>query len=121
MAIANFPSDVPNGAYGVSGGPQVNNVSFEPEVGPTIDRRRASSIQRIRDVEWPRLTQDEYNSLVAFIDTTLYSGTLPFMWIDPFDGVSRKMKFVKDGGTLYKETLVTPYVYRVSARVAITR
>jgi hypothetical protein len=90
-----WPEDtIPNNwTVGIQGGPQSNKIAFTPDVGPTIDRRRASAISRSYQVECPGLTQTEYLAFVEFYHTTLKEGTLPFTAMDPFTGLEKTFKF----------------------------
>lgn len=91
-----WPATLPQaGAMNVTGVPQSNIISFEPEVGPTIDRRRASAAHLIRDITLPNITVDQYNDFVEFFRDTLLSGVLPFTWVDPFTGNPARVKFVQ--------------------------
>jgi len=93
--FAEWPTDtIPNNwTVGIQGGPQLNKISFNPDVGPSIDRRRASAIARKYQVDCPGLTQTEYLAFVEFYHTTLKEGTLPFTAMDPFTGVEKTFKF----------------------------
>lgn len=90
-----WPTDtIPNNwTIGIQGGPQSNKIAFNPDVGPSIDRRRASAVNRKYQVDCPGLTQEEYLAFVEFYHTTLKEGTLPFMAMDPFTGLEKVFKF----------------------------
>lgn len=108
VLYAEWPSAVPDyWAVDMAGGPQNNKVAFRPDVGPTIDRRRSSSKVRNYRVEVPGLTQDEYLAFVAFYETTLVEGTLPFTKLDPFSGEEKTFKFVGEDPA-YTEELMRP-------------
>lgn len=90
-----------------SGGPQSNKISFKPDVGPNIERRRASAVARRYQVECPGLTQAEYISFLEFYHTTLKEGTLVFMARDPFTGDDKLWKF-GDDDPAYSESFQRP-------------
>lgn len=96
-----------NWTVDMSGGPQSNKIAFKPDVGPTIDRRRATSIARRYSVECPGLSQEEYLAFVEFYHTTLKEGTLPFNARDPFTGDDKIWKF-GDDDPAYQESLMRP-------------
>lgn len=121
MADPVWPVSLPvAGANGVSGGPQSNVISFEPDVGPTIDRRRASVVTRLYDVTLPMLTAAQYATFATFFNATLNGGILPFTWVNPMTSATQRVKFVqKDQG--YQEERVTKDYYKISFRLAVLR
>lgn len=123
MAIPVWPASLPQAAsLGGAGEVQANVVSFQPEVGPTIDRRRASIVQRTHQIQFAKLTKAEYLIFVNFFDVTLLSGTLPFTWVNPMTGAAQKVKIVqRQGGSAYQEERVTPDIYRVNFTIALVR
>lgn len=103
-----WPSTVPfNWTVEMSGGPQPNKITFQPEVGPTIDRRRSSSVNRIYTVDVPGLSHTEYHDFVDFYKTTLQEGTLPFRAVDPFSGLEKTFKFTNSNPS-YSESFQSP-------------
>lgn len=108
VLYAEWPSTVPmNWTTDISGGPRDNKISFIPDVGPSIDRRRGSATTRMYRVTVPGLDQTEYLAFVDFYHTTLEEGTLPFMTTDPFTGEEKTYKFVsQDQG--YGESVQRP-------------
>ena len=65
--------------------PEANKASFQPEVGPPIERRR-SSISTVLIVGEGRGTRTEWDNLVTFYRTTLLDGALPFTRTNPDTG-----------------------------------
>lgn len=121
MAIPQWPSSLPKaGSAGVSGGPQRNVVSFTPEIGPSIDRRRASSSGKIRDVELVNLDLTQYETFKAFFEIDLYNGILPFIWVDPLTSAPAKVKFVQSDPP-YREERTTKTLYKISFQLFILR
>lgn len=104
--VTEWPTDtIPNNwTINIQGGPQSNKVSFKPDIGPPIDRRRASAVNRQYQVSCPGLTQEEYLAFVEFYHTTLKEGTLPFMIMDPFTGQEKTFKFGSDNPA-YQESI----------------
>lgn len=78
------------------GGPQRNKVSFQPDVGPSIDRRRTSAAHSIFQGTFGPFTDAQLASFESFFSTDLADGTLSFTWDDPVTGVSYNWKFTDD-------------------------
>jgi len=116
-----WPTSLPQyGTNEVSGSPQSNVVSFQPEVGPTIDRRRSSSRNRILSIELPPITEAQYLIFREFFEETLKDGVLPFAWVDPMTKTSSRVKFVQKE-TAYTERRVSSVLVQVSFQLAIIR
>jgi hypothetical protein len=116
---AAWPDTLPRYAkVGRSGGPQSNVVSFQPEIGPSIDRRRASLALRRYQVELPPMTQSERDVFVTFFEETLHDGVLPFTFWDPFSDGDRLFRFVP-ADPPYVETFVTGGL--IAIRFELTR
>lgn len=109
-----------SGAAGVSGAPQGNIVSFQPEIGTSIDRRRASSVTRTYDITLDKITSSEYNAFCQFVEETLISGTLPFVWVHPMTDKTAKVKLVQKQ-EMYKETRLTRDLYKIEFQISILR
>lgn len=72
--------------------PERNVISFQPEVGPPIERRRTSISSNVfAFTQW--YTSTEYDALVDFYRTTLLDGVLTFTRNHPRTGVSATFKF----------------------------
>ena len=80
-----WPASLPQkpATGGWNGGPQDNRVSFQPEVGPNIDRRRGTARAHIYDARYAALTVTQLNTFVAFFETDLSDGIDTFTWTDP--------------------------------------
>lgn len=105
---AEWPSTVPqNWDVNIRSGAQTNKVVFSPAVGPTIDRRRASSRIRNLEVTLPGLTLTEYTAFVEFVEGTLKDGTLPFTYTDPFTNTEKTYKFGAQD-PLFQEEIMRP-------------
>ncbi|MFG1247612.1 hypothetical protein [Xanthobacter flavus] len=72
--------------------PNPNTVSFEPEVGPTIDRRRSTVFSLASSCTF-MFTKAEYAVFLAWYRDDLKSGTLPFSFDHPVTGVPSRWKF----------------------------
>lgn len=87
--------------------PERNVVSFQPDVGPPIERRR-SSIATTMLSGSGRGTRAEWDSLVAFYKDTLNDGIDPFVRLHPDTNVPIVCKFTGDApkltsvGALYR-------------------
>lgn len=121
MADPAWPSTLPQeGALGGSGAPQANVVSFQPDVGPSIDRRRASVTSRTRDVTLPMVTATQLATFKTFFHDTLFDGVLPFTWVDPMTSAASRLKFVQSKEP-YKETRILPGQYSIEFQVMTLR
>ena len=120
MSIAVWPNTLPSGTISdMSGGPQSNAVTFTPQTGPTIDRRRSSSVARKRKIKLPPLTLTQYATFRTFFETTLQYGILPFNWEDPFTGTTVRMKFIQTNDPIYNEVMLTPDLTQIDFEVLI--
>lgn len=119
MTVPSWPSTLPQaGAMNVRGNPQSNVISFKPERGPSIDRRAASTVNKIRTVQL-KLTLAQYNTFVTFFETTLKDGVLPFDWVDPMTNESALIKFIHEEQKTIDEEKITLDLYQVSFRVMV--
>lgn len=100
MPDASWPIGLRSGgAFGVSGGPQSNIDSFQPEIGPSISRRKSTYAVRSYQVELTMINSAERDLFLTFFHTTLRDGNLPFLWVDPMKGktglyFTQRCKFV---------------------------
>jgi len=117
MADPVWPSTLRlTGAAGVSGGPQPNVASFQPEVGTSIDRRRSSVTSRRYDVEMNSIPKDQYMEFRKFVEETLFDGVLPFLWVNPMTDLPCRVKISKKD-QLYKETRATGDLYNIAFQI----
>lgn len=79
-----------------AGGPQDNRISFQPERGPSIDRRAGSAIAHVFRAQFSNLTTAQRAAFITWFEDDLYDGTLSFTWADPVTGTSYSWKFMKD-------------------------
>ncbi len=96
--------------------PDTNVVSFKPEVGPAILRRRSSLSQDVVPCTmW--LSSSDWQDLLAFFRTTLTDGTQPFTWVHPRSKVAGTFQF--EGGVPPKvtSTLGPIFVVQFSLRL----
>lgn len=108
-----------SGSSGVSGGPQTNVASFQPEVGPSIDRRRASSFVKTYGVTLPLITAAEHAAFRNFFHNTLSDGVLPFVMRDPMTGQWYKCKFAQGSDRAYTETRITADLFNVQFNMSV--
>ncbi|TNE60820.1 MAG: hypothetical protein EP335_17425 [Alphaproteobacteria bacterium] len=92
MTIKIWPGAVPSALdFGGRVRPQANKVSFQPAVGPTIERRRATVAVRQHEVSIS-MGESAAAAFLSFYEDTLQQGTLPFSGLsDPF-GVPRTFR-----------------------------
>jgi hypothetical protein len=113
-----WPSTLPQRPVkgGWAGGPQDNRISFQPDVGESIDRRRASRVMEVREVQLPPLTGDELASFVAFYRDTLKDGVLAFQWRDAITGDAATFRFVR-AEPPYASNIISPDSFSLSFRL----
>ena len=75
---------------------QPNRITFEPEVGPPIDRRRGTAAGTLVTIRFTGITDAERETFEDWYRDTLFDGVLPFNWVDPVRGVAATYKFTKD-------------------------
>lgn len=87
--MAAWPGTVNQFFYksGYSQKPEANKVSFQPEVGPPIERRRSSLSTDLVQGSG-RGTSTEFAALMTFWRTTLLDGSLTFTRNHPLTGVA---------------------------------
>lgn len=89
-----FPEALPYGSLnGASGGPQGNKIAFEPEFGPSIDRRKGSYTARYISIELPPLTAGQYATWQNFYHTFLKNGSIPMTYPDPITKAEHTFQF----------------------------
>lgn len=98
MTVATWPATLPQApdGGGFEGGPQNNRLSFKPEIGPTIDRRRGSSKTHIYSFKFSLLTPAQRAAFETFYSETLLDGTGTFYFDDPISGTTHTWKFTDD-------------------------
>lgn len=74
---------------------QLNKISFEPEVGPSIDRRRGTAAGTTVSIHFTGITEAERVTFENWYEDILFDGTLPFDWLDPVRGEIRTFKFTQ--------------------------
>ena len=94
MATAVWPTTLPAKplSSNVTYKAQDNKVSFQPDIGPSIDRQRGTAKAYEYDVKYAALSATQVGYFETFFHTTLASGTLHFLMADPVGNVSFKWK-----------------------------
>ncbi|MCJ9428697.1 hypothetical protein [Kordiimonas marina] len=94
MTTAIWPTGVPSALdFGGRVKPQPNKVSFQPAVGPALERRRATLALKHYDVA-VKMDEPSAALFLTFFENTLQDGTLPFTGLkDPF-GTARTFRIV---------------------------
>lgn len=85
---------------------QDNKASFAPDVGPEIERRRATIDTDVLSFSLPPLTEAQLLALKTFYKTTLKSGVLTFSNLHP--------AYVTDA-TNYEWKFITPIAIRAAS------
>lgn len=96
MAVAAWPGSVnqfvKRDGYGET--PERNVVSFAPDVGPPIERKRSAISTTVLSGEG-RGTRTEWDALVTFYKTTLNDGVDSFTRLHPDTGASITCRFTE--------------------------
>jgi len=109
-----WPASLPAPAVsGMSGGPQSNIASFQPEIGPPIQRKRASAVARQYDVQLPAVTRDQRATFVGFFEDDLAFGSLSFTMRDPFTDTDKTFRFA-GGSPAYNEQALASGIIQIS-------
>ena len=95
-----WPSTVPWSALVSSYQDEIqdNKASFAPDIGPEIERRRATMDTDIVSFSLPPITEAQLLALKTFYKTTLKSGVLTFDNLHPAytsDATSYEWKFIE--------------------------
>lgn len=99
-----------------TGGPQRNKVSFKPEIGPPIVRRRGTSRVVIWEGTFPPFSADQLDDFEEFFATDLKDGTLAFNWTDPVHGDTGLWTF-SDDDPPYKVSAGAASLYNLSMKL----
>jgi len=101
MTLPIWPYTLPKaGLLGVSGGPQSNVLSFDPEIGPSIQRRRSSSNWRTYEIGLSPINAEQRQTFINFFDNLIGSGVKWFRWVDPMTDIGPRVKFTANLWTL---------------------
>ncbi len=97
MSYTSWPAGLPQRPLpGMSRSPQRNKVSFQPEIGPSIDRRRGSSSVHIIQMAFDLTSFDMVTEFENWFHNDLLDGIEPFLWEDPVDGNIYVWKFASE-------------------------
>ncbi len=113
-----WPATIPQkpGAGKWQGGPQNNVVTFQPDVGEPIQRRRSSAIAHVYRATFVGLSGSELSTFKTWFEGTLYDGTLAFDWVDPIYGGTASWRIVADDPP-YTVVDVGPDIYDLSMQM----
>lgn len=94
MATPVWPASLPQrpSADDWSWTPQDNRVTFKPDVGGTLSRRRASAFAKEYRATFPPVTDAQLATFETFYEDDLVDGSLHYLWTDPIDATSYKWK-----------------------------
>lgn len=94
MATATWPGTLPQKPTigGWTWAPQNNKVSFRPDIGPAVERRRGTAVSHDYNAGFPHLSSAQVAIFETFYQDTLKAGTLHYLWNDPVNATSYKWK-----------------------------
>jgi len=88
VTIVHLPGTVPKCAMpkGSSGGQQDNRIGFETEVGPPIERPRATWVPEIYNISLPLITLQAFRDFKEWFESDLGWGVNAFVFKHPITG-----------------------------------
>lgn len=94
MTTASWPGTLPQTPQygGFDETPQRNVATFQPDVGPSKQRRRSTANGSICAVKF-EMSDAQRAAFDAFFGTTLADGSLPFTWNHPISGTNYTWAF----------------------------
>ena len=97
MIVRQWPFEVPDCIMPLSpqGGLQDNRVSFEPEVGPAIERPKSSWAPEVYSLDMRLMAVGQFMEFQTWYRTTLRYGVLPFEFAHPITRERSAWKIVK--------------------------
>ncbi len=117
MAVA-WPTGVSQeaAASGTQGGPQDNAASFQPDIGPSIDRQRTTIAPEIIDCTLKPMEPAEYAIFRAWVKDDLKNGVLAFDWIHPITKAATEFRMVRQN-PLFSWSVIGGELISISFRV----
>lgn len=107
----NLPSEI---SIGFSGHPQEATVSFQPDIGPSIDRRVTTGTAQVCNIHLPRLALEQFDTFEAWFTDDLKSGVEKFTWREPLSRKVWEWKFMASGGAPYQWAAISKSLVGVS-------
>lgn len=96
MTVAVWPTTLPEGpTTNYRGGPQDARASFQPERGPTIDRRITTGAAKVFSMTLAPLTRAQLAIFETWFEDETAHGANTFSWRDPLDDTPQLWKFMK--------------------------
>jgi len=93
MSDAEWPASLPIAPVAnMQGGPIFSRISFEPDVGPPIERRRSTASVSTYAVTLTPFTRAQLDILEAWFAGELEGGTRRFVWRNP---ITKKLGYWK--------------------------
>ena len=115
MSYTTWPDDLPQSplAGGFTGGPTPSLNVFDPEVGPPIASRMASTLLETYNATFPVMSLAQLDSFRRWFENELYAGTLSFYWRHPLDGYAYLWVFANKSQP-YQINAIADGLYQVS-------
>lgn len=88
------------------GGPLDNRVSFEPELGPPIERPRGTAVVEVFDIELPPMSSAQVEIYETWFRSDIAFGAIPYVWRDPISDAVTRWKILK-GDPTYRKSQTT--------------
>lgn len=117
MSVLYWPTSIPQSPqFGMQGGPQDIRASFAPDVGPPIQRRRATKAPHVYGVSLPPMSYAQLATFEAWVEDDLKAGALRFIWRDPISDSPQWWRFTV-ADPVYGIEAIGPDLVAVSAKM----
>ena len=85
MSVPFWPTDMPQSmTTAISGGPQDGRVSFQPDYGPPIERKRTTGLVHTYTLDFGPITRTQLSAFESWFQNTVANGAKTFIMRDPF-------------------------------------
>jgi hypothetical protein len=111
---AELPQEIEQNGFSEAVGDGV--LEYQPDQGPSISRRRTSAVMRPLSGTM-QMTAPQIVALLAFFDTTLMGGSLPFEFPDQIQDGTLLVKFPKGAGPSW--AALSDDLYRVQLSMMV--
>lgn len=74
--------------------PEDTTIRSTMEDGTVVARRKFTKIRNTYVLTWDYLSNDDYVTLMDFLENTIYMGALPFTWTQPMTGKTKTVIFI---------------------------
>jgi len=95
VSVPFWPTSLPQSVTTtIAGGPQDGRVSFQPDFGPPIERKRTSGLVKVYDMDFGAVDRTQLATFETWFEGTVANGALKFILRDPFDNSPKWWRIV---------------------------